>query len=298
MEGKQPTHSEEIDLFFIFRPIGKLLMRAGVSIAYYFSVLRANLLLFFAIVIILSGLGFSLRYFVPASYTTQGVFASRLLPASYCNILTEDLNSHTGEPVIAGLLHISAAAADHIGKIEMVPVKELLDSKDSALHGFSLILNLKKMDSLAVIQRGLVGYYENNEYSLRRKEERRSSLLSLRLDISAKIGSLDSLSRIVNSSIIPRSAGQGIILGQPIDPVNVYRAQAGYYKEKVDIDSTLANLDDIETVQPFLPLSIPNSPHFNKLFGYSILVALAIALIMTPVWGKKPRVRAYSVPAI
>jgi hypothetical protein len=297
MEGKQPTHSEEIDLFFIFRPIGKLLMQAGVSIAYYFSVLRANLLLFFAIIIILSGMGFCLRFIIPGSYKTQGIFASRLLPASYCDILTDDLNNHTGEPVVAGLLHISPEAADHIRKIEMVPVKELLDSKDSALHGFSLILILKKMDSLAVIQRGLVGYYENNEYSLNRKEERRSSLLELRLDISAKIGSLDSLSRIVNSSIIPRSAGQGIILGQPIDPVNVYKAQAGYYKEKVTIDSTLANMDDIETVQPFLPLSVPNSPRFNRLFLISFLVALAIALIMTPVWGKKPRVRAYSVPA-
>jgi len=298
MEGKQPTHSEEIDLFFIFRPIGAILMRVGAGIDYYFSVLRANLLLFFAIVFILSGMGFCLRYIIPGSYKTQGIFASRLLPESYCDMLTDNLNNHAGEPVVASLLHISDAAADHIRKIEMVPVKELLDSKDSTLHGFSLILILKKMDSLAVIQRGLLGYYENNEYSRRRKEERRSALLSLRQDIMAKISSLDSLSRIVNSSIVPRSAGQGIILGQPIDPVNVYKAQAAYYEQKVTIDSNIANLDDIQTVQPFLPLSIPNSPRFNRLFGISFLVALGIALIMTPVWGKKPGVRADSVPAI
>src|ERR1700722_8612227 len=99
MEGKQPTHSEEIDLFFIFRPMGTLLMRAGAGIAYYFSVLRANLLLFFAIVIILSGMGFSLRFIVPGSYKTQGIFASRLLPASYCDIITDDLNNHTRGPM-------------------------------------------------------------------------------------------------------------------------------------------------------------------------------------------------------
>ena len=34
---------------------------------------------------------------------------------------------------------------------------------------------------------------------------------------------IDSLKQIVNQSIIPRVTGNGIILGEPIDPVSIYR---------------------------------------------------------------------------
>jgi hypothetical protein len=292
MEGNQPTHSEEIDLFYLFRPVGGLLRKTGSLISYYFLTLRANLLLFFAIVFVLSALGFSLRYFVPSFYVTQGTFASRLLPPDYCAILTESLDKQLGEPSLAATLHLSDGAADNIQSISLTPMNELLEMKDSNLRSFRIRMRLNNMETLDTIQKALIGYFENNEYVAKRKEELRRNLMALRLDIISKIASLDSVARIVNSSIMPRSSGQGIILGQPIDPVNVYKAQVNYYQQKLEIDRDLANLDNIEVIQSFYKLARPNFPKFNLVFLWAFVVSVGIALFLTPVWGKKPRVQA------
>jgi hypothetical protein len=146
---------------------------------------------------------------------------------------------------------------------------------------------LRSMDNLDSIQKGLAGYFENNELSLRRKEARKRSLLALQSDLETKLLSLDSLKTLVNSSVVPRSTGQGIILGEPIDPVKVYIAQIKYYKEKLDIDEQLANPNSIETLQPLLRLTESNYPSYNHLLLYSFGVALLLGVLFTPVIGKR-----------
>ena len=287
MEEKQPYHSEEIDLFYLFRPFARLLRRIGAWLSHYLAVLQANLVLFAAIILVLTGLGFSLRFFVPTSYVTKGTFASRILPIAYCDIITKNLNEQIGEAQLPEELHLSEGLARNIRSISLTPVDVPLDSKDTTLRSFTFRLRLRKMEGLDSIQQALIGYFENNEYALKQKGLRRSMLLAVRSEITAKIASLDSLSPIVNNSIIPRSTGQGIILGQPIDPVNVYKAQVTYYEQRVEIDRDLANLSTLETVQSFYKLSRPNYPDFDQLFLYSFLISLVVALWMTPVYGKK-----------
>lgn len=287
MEGNQPVHSEEIDLSYFFRPIVKSARAILQAVARYFSILRANLVLFLCIVVLVSAMGFVLRYVVPGQFVTEGTFASRLLPTRYCDILTNDLDSHTGERLLEQQLHLAPETADQIRAIRLTPIDELLDSKDSSLRSFTLHLRLEKMDQLDSIQQALIAYYDNNEYAVKRKMERKNRLLALRTEMIAKIASLDSLSPIVNSSIVPRSTGQGIILGQPVDPVSIYQAQVAYYQQQIDIERELTNLDNIEVVQPFLRLTKPNYPHFNQLLLGAFIVGLLIALFLTPVYGKR-----------
>jgi hypothetical protein len=106
--------------------------------------------------------------------------------------------------------------------------------------------------------------------------------------VTAKIASLDSLTQIVNSSVIPRSTGQGIILGQPVDPVNVYKAQDSFYIQKVNIETELAHINNIETVHSFLKFSEPNYPHIRMLILIALGAGLLLAFFLTPALGRKP----------
>jgi hypothetical protein len=280
MEGKQPTHSEEIDLAYLFRPLYTRVTR-------YFAVLRANILLFFGIILGMTVLGYGLRYIIPRTYETEGVFATRFLPAKYCELLVDDLDVHLGEPLIADRLHIGSDVAADIARISVTPITDQLDPNDSLLQSFVLRVRLKKIDRLDSIQNALVGYFDNNQYALRRKEERTVALTALRQGVIRRIASLDSIAPIVNSGILPRNAGSGIVLQQPIDPVGVYKAQDSFYRQRVRIETELGNAGNIEVVQTFLKLGEPNYPRMWMVTLGFTAGGLLLALFLTPALGKK-----------
>lgn len=288
MDGNQPTHSEEIDLTSLFRPVTRLMRRISDRTGRHFAALKANILIFIAILLLVSAVGYCLRFVIPHSYETEGIFATRFLPAKYCELLTDDLNDHVGDPVIANQLHLGGDVADDLTKISLNPLTQPIDLNDTLLQSFILHIHLKKMDHLDSIQRSLLDYFENNNYALKRKEDRRIALLALRQNMMSRIASLDSLTPIVNSSIIPRSTGQGIILGQPIDPVNVYKVQDSFFRQRVKIETELTNMDNIEIVQPFLKLNVPNYPKFWLLTLCFIGGGLVLAFFLTPALGRKP----------
>ncbi|HET6254266.1 MAG TPA: hypothetical protein VFE32_09340 [Puia sp.] len=288
MDEKQPTHSEEIDLTYFFAPVTRGVRRISDGIAWHFAALKANIFVFLGIFLAISAIGIGLRYIVPGRYNTEGIFASRYLPASYCARLTSDLDEHLSEPLIRDELHLNSDLANNITGITFTPLTELLDQGDSSLHSFVLHLYLKNMDQVDSIQRALVGFYENNEYSVKMKENRGAALHSVQQYLDTKIASLDSLSRIVNNSVIPRSTGQGIILGQPVDPVNVYMVQDSFVQKRVRIQTDLNNLNNIEVIQSFMKLSSPNYPHFRLLALISLGSGLILAFFLTPFLGRNP----------
>ena len=165
----------------------------------------------------------------------------------------------------------------------------LIDKKDSTISLFKITLTLKSVQHLDTIQWGLVNYLENNEYAIKRKDAKRKALEAMKANLNHKLEGLDSLKKIVNSSIIPRSEGKGIILGEPIDPVSIYQAEMGYYREQLNIDQALATIDNIEVIQPFLKLNHTNYPRYNWLMGWFFLTSLAIALLFVLVFGRKPK---------
>jgi hypothetical protein len=280
MEGKQPQHSEEIDLFYVFRPIYTRTSR-------HFAAIRANFLLFLAIVVVATALGYCARFFIPRKYETEGVFATRFLPANYCELMTHDLNHHSGEALIADRLHLSPEIAADISNIALDPLTAPLDRSDTLLQGFVLHLRLSRIESLDSIQQALIGFYENNDYAIRRKEEKRVALTALHQDIIRHINSLDSIAPLVNSSIVPRASGQGIILGQPIDPVNLYKVQDSFVRQRVKVETELGHLNNIEVVQSFLKFSEPNYPKLWMFVAWFAGAGLILAIFLTPALGKR-----------
>jgi hypothetical protein len=65
----------------------------------------------------------------------------------------------------------------------------------------------------------------------------------------------------------------------------VYELQEDYYRQQLDIEAELALLRNIEVVQPFFRSNNSNYPDFNELFFYSLLIALLMGLIITPLVG-------------
>ena len=289
----QKQNNAEIDLYYFFKPLGTALKKIGNLLAYAFRKIDANKIGFIIIVILITLAGYSLRYFIKPSYQTEGIFVSNILPGKYCSILLQNLNKIKGENnlILARQLKINNEAAADIQSIGMSNMRDtfLIDRRDSTLSLFKIILIVKSTQHLDTIQWGLVNYLENNDYAIKRKEARRRSLHALKENLNRKLESLDSLKKIVNSSIIPRSEGKGIILGQPIDPVTVYQAEINYFREQLIIDQSLATIDNIEIIQPFLELDHTNYPRYNRLLMWYFLGSLVVAALLVFLFGKKPK---------
>ena len=291
--SEQKQNTAEIDLYYFFKPLGTALKKFGAALGYIFRKIKTNIFFFGIIVILITLAGFSLRYLIDPAYKTEGIFVSNVLPGKYCSILLKNLNKQRGENnlVLAQQLKINNEAAADIKSIDMSTMRDtfLIDRKDSTISLFKIILTLKSLQHLDTIQWSLVNYLENNEYAVKRKEARRKALEAMNANLHIKLQGLDSLKKIVNSSIIPRSEGKGIILGEPIDPVSVYQAEINYFREQMNIDQALATIDNIEVMQPFLKLSHTNYPRYNWLMAWYFLVSLGVASIAVLLFGKNPK---------
>ena len=291
--SEQRQNNAEIDLYYFFKPLGTVFKKIGNSLDYAFRKIQTNKLGFIIIVLLITLAGFSLRYFIEPSYRTEGIFVSNILPGKYCSILLQNLNKSRGVDnlALAHQLKIDNAAARDIQSISMSNMRDtfLVDRRDSMLSLFKITLTLQSMDHLDTIQSGLVKYLENNEYAVKRKEAKRKALYAMKENLNYKLQSLDSLKKLINSSILPRSEGKGIILGEPIDPVSVYQTEINYFREQLNIDQSLATIDNIEIIQPFLKLNHTNYPKYNNLVIWYFLASLGIASLIVLLFGKRPK---------
>lgn len=299
MEKKTTTSSsEEIDLLYFFRPVSNAFKRATTWGRDYARLLAHNMFLFGGILILGTIAGYCLRYVIAPSYKTTAIFVSDMLPARYCVTLLDNLNElrRPGNiPTLAKELNISTDAAWEIKGISSVALPKdsfALEKRDSSMSLFSITLTMQNMSKLEEIQKGLISYLENNEYIRKRKAERTRSWQLQIAELELRRKSLDSLRIIVSNSITPRSQGQGIILGEPINPVSIYQAEMGYLKERLYLESNLATIDHIEVLQPFFKLNEYNSPDYDKYLKYAFVASFLFAMLVVPLIGRRPKPRA------
>ena len=280
---KQPIKSsEEIDLLYFLKPIGNF-------ISDYITTLKRNRLLILIVILFMTVGGYLLRHVITPGYLTRGVFISHVLPGKYFATTSDNLQDLIDEPqstLLANELKISPELAGNIRQITITPQNDTFTvfKRDSAALAFTIELVIYNMNKVDSIQSALVNYFENSDYATRRKETKIKTLMALRSSLQQKVASLDSLKNIVNNSITPRSEGHGIIFGEPVDPVEVYKARTDNYKELLRIDEQLTLINNIEILQPFMKLEKYNYPKFNKLLIYAFLTSLFVAFIIVPLF--------------
>jgi hypothetical protein len=293
MSSVQKDIPEEVDILSFLRPIGDLVKKAFVFLATQLSKIYKNVLVFSLITIAFLAIGFLLRFILPKQYQTEAIFVTYELPAEVCSLELLSLNqliNNKSNALLANKLQISAEAADAIRFVTSKVTQNMLLSKekaDTTNRLFRVTIRLNNSQFIDTIQSSLVRFLENNPYSVKRKEIKKAALLSLKANLLRKTQSLDSLKSLVNSSIVPRSSGQGIILGEPVNPVSVYQAEISYYKEQLEVDEKLALIENIEILQPFLKINSPNYPNYNELAVYFLLSGAILAFIFISLKGRK-----------
>jgi hypothetical protein len=275
MEPSSNTNPEEIDIISLLRSIGQVFKTL-------IKIILKNWLIITAIMVVFVGLGYFSRYILPKKYDTDAIILTHEVPAEVCIMQLQNLNKliHNKEDfaLLANRLRISREDAEEIANLSAEKIAG--EHQDSSGQFFTIHLRITDKTVLDTVQAGIIHFLENNQYSAIRKETKRASLNKLKLNLEKNIQSLDSLKTALSTGIIPKNYGQGIILGEPINPVSIYQADVALFKEQLKIYENLERLDNIEIIQPFIKIEKSNYFNFNRIILYSLLCGLIMAGIV------------------
>jgi hypothetical protein len=283
---KQQNNSEEIDLLYFFNPVIQ-------GVRKYILCLQRNFGWFLFILIITIAIGYSSRFFLPKYFRTNAIFVSYNLPASYSASMVNNLQALTESPknatVLAEQLKIPVSSASSIQSLSTETMNSFsdLNNRDTTASAFKIFLTVDDANNIPIIQEGLRMFLENNQFSIKRREAKRQTLEAMRNNFIEQIKGLDTLKNILNSSVIPQVHGQGIILGEPISPIEAYQVMQKFYSQQKEVEEQLALLKNIEVLQPFQRIKKSNYPNYNLILLYSLLIGFGMALILTPFVGKR-----------
>jgi hypothetical protein len=292
MSDTRRPEADEIDLFTFLKPVATGLKNLFAASGSYIKLLYKNIIFLAVVTILFTIAGFSVRFVIPKLYKTDAVFSSHEIPHKLCVIMLNNLQQISGaksnKAILVEKLGINAEQANSVSSFEAKLMKDsfFINDLDTVRNFFTVTLKSSNPNFISDIQNGLVRYLEQNEFAKIRKDSKRKMLMGLKQNLETKIKSLDSLSYIVNSSITPRSQGQGIILGEPVDPVSVYQAGVNYYRELLDIERALALPENIEVIQPFVASVKPNHPKMNLIMMYFAAAGLLLSMIIIPIRNK------------
>lgn len=263
-----PDIDEEVSLSQVFSAVKNGIISFFLSIWNVFLFSFKNFWTFAITVIIGTGIGFGIHLLIKPVYTTDLTLVSYRLTNDHCaqliGTLEELANHEENAPVLAKLLNLTTEEAEQINEIEYRNMNDKMEKlySDSVLMNLPFLVRAEVHDTsiLDKLQIGIVGYIENNEYSVKRKKLARQTLELMKAEVARNVKQLDSLKKIVDQSIIPRGTGTGIILGEPINPVNVYDKAIDMYRSELKIQEDIALLSNIEVMENFTKFVKPTWP--------------------------------------
>ena len=245
--------SKEIDLLFILRG-----MKNGIGHSYEafkgfirFSIKNWGVLLIFSF--LGAGIGLGFFYNRKTVYKADLTLSHTRLNNIQCADMIGSLTHAPSKEILAKKLGINIQMVKEIKSILYKPLTS--SDKDSLLKFSDFKIEVKVYDPaiLDSLQVKLLNYLESNEYAVKRKELTLAYLDKFEEKIKKQILAIDSLRQIVDKSILPKSLGNGIILGESIDPVKVYQEGFNLYQSQLKINEARQLNNSFEIVVGFSP---------------------------------------------
>jgi len=235
----EDNKQEDLDILVVGRSIKNGIVNSFKSLAWLidFSLKKALVLSLFVAIAV--GACVTLYFFQKPYYKSELSVSHIRLDNYYCFEMIRNLgaliNEKRGNSELAEELKIKPEVAKAVRHILYVPAnlnlaRQYSDSMEVLLP-FKVEVEIYDNMVLPELQAGIMNYLESNEYATKLKQIETESRNQVELRIKEEIKQIDSLKLLVNQSIVPRGQGNGIILGEPIDPVSIYaRAMLSYEK--------------------------------------------------------------------
>ncbi|TAL60937.1 MAG: hypothetical protein EPN85_06100 [Bacteroidetes bacterium] len=284
------SKNEEIDLLAILNGIKRIFISLFLFFIHCIGIVQKRWLIFLLFSILGASAGYGLYRYLRPVYVSSLSLSSSILSNDYCADMIENLSEivKDGTPdLLAKRLNIEIPAAKEIKRIEFSNFNEKLnkmyEDRDTIVLGipFKIIVYSYSNTVFETVEAALVSYLENNKYALKRKEIKKQNLEALRGKLNSELIQLDTLKKNLSANILPRGTTSGFVFGQPIDPINVYKAGIEMFRNDLNVREDILLIDGIQVVDSFSPRDKPDSPKLWKMIGACVSLMLFFAFMLS-----------------
>lgn len=281
LSGSTPPN-DEVDLGIIFRKIHSGFTSLGRKIRYVGEVIIRRFLLVSLFVF----LGLALSYFkyvrTPPEFVSSMTLTTSDIRNDYAERLIFDLNQAVADqnlPLLAKMLHLDEVTVQQIIKVEYKNLDERLFMEDSILVGQPFVVTVSTLDktSFPSLESGVKHYLENNQYFVSLKAIRKQRYENLIVKLNQELRQIDSLKTkvVVPSGLIDQSPS-GIVIGQPADPVNMFRESMELFNQKLTANAGLAMVDNFHIISGMPPRTKPSSPILEQFLSIGLIIGFLV----------------------
>ena len=250
--------NDEIDLF-------KLFLR-GVNI------FRDNFWLIISFFVIGTALGVASYFISRKVFENKMIISSGILTKSYGKLLAVKINKHLSENHDSTLATDLKVPIEVVEDIAHVGIEDLSDL-DQAKESDRFIVTVETFDQkfLPEIQRGLVSYFENNEYVKVRVEQNKNFLKQVVEKIDNEIKDMENLkTRISNGEFFQNAKGN-----VSFDPTVVNSKILDLTKEKINLQNQFILANSVQVIEGFTAFETPSKPKLS----ISLVAGAGIGLV-------------------
>lgn len=230
-------------------------------------------------------IGLVFYFFGPKEYDTGLTLYSKIIDNKTSEIAVSKLQTLVEDESYGNLAEQLQIGYDTAEKITDIVYTNLngteISTDDTVINGqpFTILLTLETNNNPAVYQQALVAFLSNQNYVVEEYHQRKSILRDQIDNLNTQLLRIDSLQELVANSIAPRSKGQGIVFGEPIDPSKITQQREDLYNQSLYLKKELAVLESYKVVSGIIMSEKPSFPRLRHVAGVAAL-GLLLSLIL------------------
>jgi hypothetical protein len=240
----EDNRQEDLDLLLVFKSIKKGIINLFKSIVHLMVFSFKHFVIVGVFILIFTAIGYGIYSLRKPYYKSEMSVSHVRFENDYCKEMINNLNlainpSNDNRDLGTKL----GMNKDYAKLVKCVSYKSLNEQiaklyadSISVMLPFKVEAEVYATEIFDTLQEKIIAYLEANEYANLRKQFDKQALVKIEQRLDNEIERMDSLKGLVEKSIVPQSKGNGIILGEPINPVLVYEAVVKLYEKKLEVN--------------------------------------------------------------
>jgi hypothetical protein len=252
------TKQQDVDMLYVLKKIKQNIRSFFGGIAWLISFSIRHFLKILIFILFTVGIAIGLYYMKRGYYASSVTVGHLRVDNDYCKELVNNLGSYVdgkNNALLAQALHIPQEQAREVRKLEYAPLNENLARRYSdsshVLLPFKVNAEVFDRSVLDSLESGILQFLENTDYAQKRKDIDTRLITDAQSRVVAEIGAIDSLKDIVNQSIIPRGMGTGLVYGEPLNPVDVYKRSMELFEQRQKLNQRMSLNNSFEVIINF-----------------------------------------------
>lgn len=243
-------------------------------------VIRNNFWLILLFFVLGTALGFGYYYSSRKVYENKMIVSSKIMTESYSKKLVDNLNQYIREgnrTALASQLGIAEQTALDLAyiKIESPYSNEGEISKEIDRTYFIITVEVFSQEILPDLQKGLINYFENNEYVKVRVNQNREFLKTVIAKVDQEIKDLEGLKAKIYSGDFFQNSN-----GAMFDPTVVNTKIIDLTREKIKYQNDLELVNSVQLLEGFTRFDKPVKP----LLSLSLVAGSSMGILLVVVF--------------